>query len=72
MKKITVIFLTVIMVMTLAACTKNSEPSNTGGSDTRLNASTETTIADEAVKEQDNAALTPETISSDKSPKETE
>lgn len=71
MKKVTAIFLTFLMVVTLAACTKNSEPSNTDASNTQVNASVETAITDEATKKQDNTAVPTETIGSDKSAKET-
>ncbi|MDE7268104.1 MAG: flavodoxin [Lachnospiraceae bacterium] len=52
MKKVTAIVLTFLMAVTLAACAKNSQPSNTGVSDTRLNTPAETTIADKTTKEQ--------------------
>lgn len=71
MKKVTAIFLTFFLAVTLTACAKNSEPSNTNVSDTRLNVPTETIIVDEATENQDNTAVPAETIGNDKSAKET-
>ena len=71
MKKVTAIFLTIVMVVAFTACAKNGESSNTGASDTLLNAPAETLIANEAAEKQENTTVPAKTVSNDESEQKT-